>query len=139
MGGTVWGALLKITDRPQTGPVIGRPSEEETRAVRWRQWIQNDGLFAFLRATGVIKHGQRVPNTASQLQSQCGIVPVKDDCFCGFWCLAAILNCGLEAVFQKLLQELEPVRLLAAESRAKNELPSQDARLCEKVWAIAQF
>merc|ERR1712151_913744 len=116
------------TDRPQAGPIIGRPADAEVTNVRWRQWIQNAGFFSFLRAIGVLKHGQKVPNTASELQDQCGIVPVRDDAFCGSWCVACIRSCELSDVFSSLLEELAEDHRVAARARELNETPSKDAK-----------
>lgn len=136
--GPSWGALLRIRRRPQQSPIFGRPClAEAVNDIAWRQWLRNAGFFTFLRAIGVLKRGQAVPRKAEEFRTQCGVVPIKDDLFCGFWCLAHLLQCGLPELFQSLVTELCDDRLLVAKACEEKQTPSSEARLWEKVWWIA--
>mmetsp|Transcript_54321 Transcript_54321/g.151245 ORF Transcript_54321/g.151245 Transcript_54321/m.151245 type:complete len:426 (-) Transcript_54321:22-1299(-) len=137
--GTSWGALLRIQDRPEQAPVFGHPTSIDASAIRWRLWLQSAGFFAFLRACGALRQGRALPRTPAELQKECGIVPVKDDLFCGFWCLAHLRRSGLADVFRALVRELDEDRLLVARARERKEVPSADAKLWQRVWGIAYY
>lgn len=137
--GPSWGALLKLGARPQKSPVFGRPSlPDAVSDIAWRSWLRNAGFFTFLRAVGVLRRGQAVPRNAEEFRAT-GVVPIKDDLFCGFWCLARLIQCDLSELFKRLVTELCHDRLLASKARDEKRSPSNKDLLWEKVWAIATF
>lgn len=134
-----WGALIRTGERPpQRAPRFGSPwpCEEE---VSPRQWLERAGFAVFLRAIGAAERGVALPGTPEELRRRCGVVAVEDDGFCGFWCLAYLLGTDLPRALQRVLEELEPLRLAAGQARASGQRPGAEDRIWERLWNIADI
>lgn len=103
-----WGALVKCTHRPCQTLSIGRPVsfDGEVTKVGEGQWWLRASFWVFLRAIGALGLDCAAPRSVDDLRRQCGVVPVKDDGFCGFWCLAHLRGLDLGGAFLWVLRKL---------------------------------
>jgi len=86
------GILVKVTDKPEYAPALGKPLPTTRRAVTQDAWRQQAAFFAFLRFAAVLERGSAISQDSLE---QCGVVPIMDDGLCGWHCLAYLLRCGL--------------------------------------------
>merc|ERR1712232_1456179 len=100
-----WLALLKFKHRPEIAVAIGE-DRDPYRTERFRPWKNSAAFFAFLSALGVVKQEAALPKTVEALQSQCGVIPINADLFCGFSCLALLKNLSLKDFFALIERQL---------------------------------
>jgi len=86
------GILVKVTEKPEFAPTLGKPLPATRRAVTQDGWRQQAAFFAFLRFVAALEPGSAI---SQDYLEQCGVVRIMDDGLCGWHCLAYLLRCGL--------------------------------------------
>mmetsp|Transcript_65577 Transcript_65577/g.203156 ORF Transcript_65577/g.203156 Transcript_65577/m.203156 type:complete len:393 (+) Transcript_65577:34-1212(+) len=86
------GILVRVTEKPEFAPTVGKPQPSTRRAVTLDAWRQQAAFFAFLRFAAVLEPGRAI---SQDFLEQSGVVRIMDDGLCGWHCLAYLLRCGV--------------------------------------------